>query len=380
MATKTVNTAQETNTPSVNPFIALTAKKSATITKALTTQFDKAVNKEVTLATDALAHFDAEVSETATSLYSLIIATNTGDSLSAASGAALAAQVQTMIESYYAGNKDALAPAVEASHLWVSLKTDGEVKTENLPNSIRLLVGRRSSQHARDNELDTKLTLSCDGKKGAKTIVIKESPLKAAPQKTQAQKVFDQITKLDALSIDELTRLFATDGRLSAAFSSLAEISTAKAEKMTQSAVAELVQRRDAASTKESELDDVLAAALEKKSQLVDDVADIEDRLAENETALTNERLALEKAVKAGTAAKKADTKEKHAETAAIAQERIDELLLVNSEIEAELGKARKALAKAQLAVEAADTQYTAQAQLCANIGQKLAKAEAVLH
>lgn len=348
-ATNKATNRQATKAAKPDPF-AMFKKQAEKANAKLTESFDNAVSKEVEIATNALAKFERTATDGTSDVYNLLIATNTADSLQAASGAKLAELVQSMIESYYKGNKEALQPVIEACGLWLQLKTDGTVKTANIPNNLRLLVGRRSTWYAQENELDIKLTLSTDGG----NLVIKESPVKAAPKKTQAQKVFEVLTKLDMLELDELSRLCATDGRLVDALSTIGAITNGKSVAVEVSRK-DLEARRNAASETEGRLDTELAQAMDVKADLADKVADLEDRLQANEDQLTKVRSELATA-----------PEDKKATTL------LAKLIKADGAITKELNKAREDLRKANDKVGSLDKAYSVQAKLCATLGQRL--------
>lgn len=332
-----------------DPF-AMFKKQSEKATASLTNAFDKAISKEVEIATSALAKFERTATDGTNDVYNLLIATNTADTLQAASGAKLAELIQSMIESYYKGSKDALQPVIEACGLWLQLKTDGTVKTANIPNNLRLLVGRRSTWHAQENELETKLTLSTDGG----NIVIKESPLKSSNKKTQAQKVFDALAKLDMMELDELSRLCATDARLIDALSTIGAITNGKSVAVEVSRK-DLEARRDAASETEDRLDTELAQAVSIKADLADKVADLEDRLQANEAQLSRAR----ETITTSPEDKKASIL-------------LAKLIKADGAITKELNQAREDLARANDKVSDLDKAYSMQAKLCATLGQRL--------
>ncbi|CAM0034950.1 hypothetical protein SIPHO059v1_p0092 [Vibrio phage 264E42.1] len=384
MATK--NTTTQTT---INPFLAVLAQETEKLEKKqsakITKQVTETVEQSKLLAEAACQSLKITLSDTATEFYGLMVASASTDGIAAASGAQLAESVVNMITAYYNGNKESLQPIVDASNMWITTKAKGECKTANLPNNLRLLVSRKSVEIAtgddEQNPLhDFKLTLSTEANEAkVKTVVIKEAPLKAKAKKSKAQKVFDTITKLDVLDADELISLIATDAALSAQFGTLASINDAKNEVATRESIAQLEARRNAAVTKEDDLQDTLDAATEKKCELVDLLDDKNDELAENEKLLTakrEEKLALEGKLKR---ARKEETKAQLADDLLIASEQLDDLLGDNEVITNEAHQLAIQLSAAQKSLNKADEAYNNQAHLVATLATNLEKSRAQL-
>lgn len=382
MATK--NTTTQTT---VNPFLAVLAQETQKLEQKQSAKITKQVNETVEqsklLAEAACSQLQITLSDTATEFYGLMVASASTDGIAAASGAQLAESVVNMITAYYNGHKDSLQPIIDASNMWITTKAKGECKTANLPNNLRLLVSRKSVDIATGEEEtpvhDYKLTLSTEGAKGEKVITIKEAPLKAKAKKTAAQKVFDVITKMDVLDADELIRLISTDAQLTAQFGTLAAISDAKSEEVTRETVSQLESRRNAAVTKEDDLQDALDAASDKKGELVDQLNDVRDQLAENETLLTAKReetLKLEGKLKR---ARKEETKTQISEDLLVANEQLNDLLADNAAITEDVNKLAGKVEAATKALNKADEAYNSQAYLVAEIGTQLETARTAL-
>lgn len=387
MTTSNKNT--QTNTTTVNPFLAVFAEQTAKLEeqqlKAVTKQINKTTTDNKMLAEAACQQLNIELSQEANDFYGLMIAATSTDGLAAASGAQLAEAVVNMTTAYYNGNKQALQPIVDASNIWIASKAKGECKTANLPNNLRLLVTRKSVEIATGEDEqsplhDFKLTLSTEAnEQKVKTVIIKEAPLKAKTKKSKAQKVFDTITKLDVLDADELISLIATDAALSAQFGTLASINEAKSEIVTRESIAQLEARRNAAVSKEDDLQDTLDAATEKKCELVDQLDEKRDELEENEKLLTakrEEKLSLEGKLKR---ARKEETKKQLADDLLIASEQLDDLLGDNEVITEEVNKLAKKLDDAQKALNKADEAWNNQAHLVTTLAVNLEKSRAQL-
>lgn len=373
------------NNTTVNPFLAALAAETAKLEKASTTKINNQVNKAVEqnaqLAEAACQTLNIELSESATEFYGLMVAAASTDGIAAASGAKLAESVQAMLTAYYAGNKEALAPVIDASNVWIATKAKGEVKTANIPNNLRLLVSRRSVLLAEELETDFKLLISAEGSKGEKAIVIKEAPLKPKATKTKAQKVFDAITKLDTMDRDELMRLVATDASLLSQLSTLTVMSESINQEVNKDTIAQLEARRNAAADLEDDLQDVLEEASEKKLAQADIVNDKQDALDDNEKLLTAKREEILKVETSLKRARKEETKAAKAEELIILNEQMEELLLTNSHLTDDLTAELKKLNKAQEALNTADETYNNQAHLVASIGKQLTEArETIAH
>lgn len=382
MATK--NTTTQTT---INPFLAVLAQETQKLEQKQSAKITKQVNETVEqsklLAEAACQSLQITLSDTATEFYGLMVASASTDGIAAASGAQLAESVVNMITAYYNGNKESLQPIIDASNMWITTKAKGECKTANLPNNLRLLVSRKSVDIATGEDEtpvhDYKLTLSTEGAKGEKVITIKEAPLKAKAKKTAAQKVFDTITKLDVLDADELIRLISTDAQLTSQFATLAAISDAKTDEVTRDTVHQLEARRNAAVTKEDDLQDALDAASEAKGQLVDELNDARDQLEENEDMLTHKReetLKLEGKLKR---ARKEETKAQVADDLLIANEQLQDLLEDNKLITEGVNKLAAKVETATKALNKADEAYNSQAHLVAQIGTQLESARTAL-
>ena len=387
-ATNTQATNETTQATTTNPFLAVFASETAKIEQAaqnsIKKQLDKVKANTKLLAEAACANLGVELSEGANDFYSLLVSSASTDSIAAASGAQLAESVITMLTAYYAGNKDAVAPIVDAANIWIASKAEGDCKTANLPNNLRLLVSRKSVEIAvgedeQNPAYDYKLILSTEGKKGEKRIVIKEDALKAAPKRTKAQKVFAAITGLETLDRDELIGLIATDAQLTSLFSTLSAVNQSKAEEVTRDTVAQLEARRNHACQIEDDLADKLEAATESKLQLADDLADKRDELAENETKLTakrEERLSVEAKLKR---ARKDEVKTQLAEDLEVIDGQMSDLLADNEAITKEVNELEAKLEKALKVLNNADNAYNSQAHLTAQIGSQLEKCRAQL-
>lgn len=377
------------NTTTVNPFLAVfaeqTAKLEAAQTASVTKQIEETTANNKLLAEAACQQLGFELSKEANDFYGLMIASASTDGIAAASGAQLAESVVNMVTAYYNGNKEALTPIVDASNIWIASKAKGECKTANLPNNLRLLVTRKSVEIATGDDAQNpvhnfKLTLSTEAnEQKVKSVTIKEAPLKAKAKKSAAQKVFDTITKLDVLDADELISLIATDAALSAQFGTLASINESKSEEVTRETIAQLEARRNAAVTKEDDLQDALDACTEKKCELVDQLDDKRDELEENEKALTykrEEKLKLETSLKR---ARKEERKAQLSEDLLITSEQLDDLLGDNAVITEEVNKLASKLEAAQKALNKADEAYNNQAHLVATLASNLEKSRAQL-
>ncbi|CAL9976010.1 hypothetical protein VPHK449_0012 [Vibrio phage K449] len=382
-----MTTSNKTTQTTINPFLAVLAQETEKLEKKqsakITKQVTETVEQSKLLAEAACQSLQITLSDTATEFYGLMVASASTDGIAAASGAQLAESVVNMITAYYNGNKESLQPIVDASNMWITTKAKGECKTANLPNNLRLLVSRKSVDIATGEDEtpvhDYKLTLSTEGAKGEKVITIKEAPLKAKAKKTAAQKVFDTITKLDVLDADELIRLISTDAQLTSQFATLAAISDAKTEEVTRDTVHQLEARRNAAVTKEDDLQDALDAASETKGQLVDELNDARDQLAENEDMLTYKReetLKLEGKLKR---ARKEETKAALAEDLEVANEQLQDLLEDNASITEGVNKLAAKVETATKALNKADEAYNSQAHLVAQIGTQLESARTAL-
>lgn len=385
----TSNKATSNTQATLNPFLAVFAEQTAKLEeqqlKAVTKQINKTTTDNKMLAEAACQQLNIELSQEANDFYGLMIAATSTDGLAAASGAQLAEAIVNMTTAYYNGNKAALQPVVDASNIWITSKAKGECKTANIPNNLRLLVSRKSVEIATGEDdknpvHDFKLTLSTEAnEQKVKVVSIKEAPLKTKAKKTKAQKVFDTITNLDVLDADELISLIATDAALSAQFGTLASINDAKNEVVTRETIAQLEARRNAAVTKEGDLQDTLDATTETKCELVDQLDEKRDELEENEKALTakrEEKLLLEGKLKR---ARKEETKKQLADDLLIASEQLDDLLGDNTVITEEVNKLAEKLETAQKSLNKADEAYNNQAHLVATLATNLEKSRAQL-
>lgn len=386
MSNTTKNTQAQTK---VNPFIAALAAQTEQLEQAQAEAMQKEVANTVSqsklLAEAACTSLKIDLSETATEFYGLMVASASTDGIAQASGAQLAESIVTMVTAYYAGDKEALQPIVDASNMWITTKAKGECKTANLPNNMRLLVSRKSVEIATGEDAnaplhDYKLTLSTKANdQKIKMVSIVEAPLKAKAKKTAAQKVFDTITKLDVLDADELIRLISTDAQLSAQFGTLAAINDTKSEEVTRDTIHQLEARRNAAVTKEDDLQDALDVASETKGALVDELNDKRDELTENETLLTAKREEMLKLEKSLKRARKQERKTALADDLLIANEQLQDLLQDNAAITEEVNNLAGKVEKATKALNEADESYNSQAHLVAQIGTQLETARTSL-
>lgn len=382
-------TTSKTTTQKVNPFLAVFAQETAKIEQAQAKTIEKQITKTTEenklLAEAACQQLGFDLSAEANEFYGLMIASASTDSIAAASGAQLAESVVNMVSAYYNGNKQALQPIVDASNIWIASKASGECKTANLPNNLRLLVSRKSAEIATGDDdqnpvHEFKLTLSTAADENkVKSVVIKEAPLKAKTKKSAAQKVFDAITKLDVMDADELISLIATDAALSAQFGTLASINEAKQTEVTRETIAQLEARRNAAVTKEDDLQDALDAATETKCELVDQLQDLQDELATNEQALTakrEEKLQIEGKLKR---ARKEESKAQYSEDLLVVSEQLDDLLGDNETLTKEVNALVSKVETAQKKLNKADEAYNSQAHLVSQLANTLEKSRAQL-
>lgn len=373
-------TAKTTNTKE-NKFLAMFAQESSRIEKEMAQAFQSSQNEAKQLTEAACDAIGVQLSEQASSIYSCMLSASAGDDIAAATGKQLAESIQSLIEAYYSGNKEAMAPVTEACEVWIKVKHEGEAKTANIPNNLRLLVGRRSQAWAQPEEGQTmhdfKLVLSVDKK--SKAVVIKEAKLNAPTGKTKAQKVFDAMTKLDALDNDELLRLIATNADLLARFASLGTLQAVKTEAVTKDTVSQLEARRNAAVQREDELQDALDVASESKLSLCDKIADIEDEITDIEAALTLKGSEVTKLETSLKRCKKPETVAAKTEELDITRAALATLLEKCEEKEGEKAKLVAQLDKAVKSLDDADAAYNNQAYLVAAIGKEIEDCRAAL-
>lgn len=380
----TTNNTPATDTK-VNPFLAVFAKEEAKIEAEFNKSFTASVEKSKQLTDAACQSMNITLSDAASDIYGLLLSANASDSIAAASGKQLADAVDVMITAYFKGNKEALQPVVDASNVWVKTKCKGEVKTANIPNNLRLLVSRHSQSMAEGDEeneglANYKLTISVEGKKNEKAILIKEGPLKAPAKKTAAQKVFESITKMDSLDRDELLALVATDAAMLAQFATLSALEAVKKDAVTKDHVADLENRRNAAAKLEDDLNEELEEKSEAKLALTDKVLDMKDKLAEVETKLTEQRVTLEGLEKGKSRLRKAEKIAEREEEISIATAIMQELLAESEELEGNIRKEAAQLIKAEKALDAADEAYNNQAYLVSTLGKQVQEARAQIH
>lgn len=376
MTTKTTNS----NTAS-NKFLAMFAKESARIESEMAQAFESSQNEAKQLTEAACDAIGVQLSEQASSIYSCMLSATAGDDIASATGKKLADSIQTLIEAYYAGDKEAMSPVTEACEVWIKVKHEGAAKTANIPNNMRLLVGRRSQAWAQPEDGQTmhdyKLVLSVDKK--SKSVVIKEAKLGTGNGKTKAQKVFDAMTKLDVMDKDELIRLVATDAALLAQFASLGTLQAVKSEAVTKDTISQLEARRNAAVNTEDDLQDKLDAASEAKLALCDKIADIEDEITDIEAALTMKSADIKKLEASVKRCKKPETKAAKTEELEIARAALATMLEKCEEKEGEKETLAAQLNKAVKALDDADAAYNNQAYLVASIGKEIENARAVM-
>lgn len=376
MNTKTTNS----NTAS-NKFLAIFAKESARIEEEMAQAFESSQAEAKQLTEAACDAIGVQLSDQASSIYSCMLSASAGDDIATTTGKQLAESIQTLIEAYYAGNKEAMAPVTEACEVWIKVKHEGVAKSANIPNNMRLLVSRRSQAWAQPEEGQTmhdyKLVLSVDKK--SKAVVIKENVLGTTTGKTKAQKVFDALTKLDVLDRDELLSLVATDADLLAQFASLGTLQAVKSESVTKDTIHQLEARRSAAVNREDDLQDVLDQASEAKLALCDQIADIEDELTGIEANLTikgDEVKKLEASIKR---CKKPETKAAKTEELEITRAALANMLEQCEDKESEKAALVAKMGKAVKTLDDADTAYNNQAYLVASIGKEIENARSVL-
>lgn len=376
MTTKTTNS----NTAS-NKFLAMFAKESARIESEMAQAFESSQNEAKQLTEAACDAIGVQLSEQASSIYSCMLSATAGDDIASATGKKLADSIQTLIEAYYAGDKEAMSPVTEACEVWIKVKHEGAAKTANIPNNMRLLVGRRSQAWAQPEDgqamHDYKLVLSVDKK--SKSVVIKEAKLGTGNGKTKAQKVFDAMTKLDVMDKDELIRLVATDAALLAQFASLGTLQAVKSEAVTKDTINQLEARRNAAVNTEDDLQDKLDVASEAKLALCDKIADIEDEITDIEAALTMKSADIKKLEASVKRCKKPETKAAKTEELEIARAALSIMLEKCEDKESEKETLAAQLNKAVKALDDADAAYNNQAYLVASIGKEIENARAVM-
>lgn len=384
MTTKTTNS----NVPA-NKFLAMFAKESARIESEMAQAFESSQNEAKQLTEAACDAIGVQLSEQASSIYSCMLSATAGDDIASATGKKLADSIQTLIEAYYAGDKEAMSPVTEACEVWIKVKHEGAAKTANIPNNMRLLVGRRSQAWAQPEDgqamlesdgqamHDYKLVLSVDKK--SKSVVIKEAKLGTGNGKTKAQKVFDAMTKLDVMDKDELIRLVATDAALLAQFASLGTLQAVKSEAVTKDTISQLEARRNAAVNTEDDLQDKLDVASEAKLALCDKIADVEDEITDIEAALTMKSADIKKLEASVKRCKKPETKAAKTEELEIARAALSTMLEKCEDKESEKETLAAQLNKAVKALDDADAAYNNQAYLVASIGKEIENARAVM-
>lgn len=363
-----------------NKYLAIFAEQTASLEAAqqssMTQTLNSSIDEYTQLAEAACQTLAIDITPEAQRCYGLLVASASTDSVSAMSGAELAATIITLVTAYYNGNKEALQPAVDAASLWIAAKHDNEVKTANLPNNLRLLVDRKSKEYAIDNELENKLILSVvDG-----LVSIKEKAVKPVKLKSKAQKVFETVTGLDAIDRDELVQLMATDGQLMQLFAAVLapQLQTApKQEKPSKEAVDQLKARLEAAVIKEDRLMDESDHAEQDRNDAISKLEKAREDLAEQERQLTNQRQVLEAAAIKAKHARKPKSIEAAEDQSAVEQEKMEELLEDNVSLTNTVNSLAK---KAEAAIKAhvvAEDAYNAQAALVAQLSKQ---SNAVMH
>lgn len=376
MTTKTTNS----NVPA-NKFLAIFAKESERIENEMAQAFESSQNEAKQLTEAACDAIGVQLSEQASSIYSCMLSATAGDDIAASTGKKLAESIQTLIEAYYAGNKESMQPVIDACNVWIKVKHEGKTNTSNIPNNMRLLVSRRSQAWAQPEDGQTmhdyKLVLTVDKK--SKAVTVKETKLVSSNGKTKAQKVFDAMTKLDVMDKDELIRLVATDAALLAQFASLGTLQAVKSEAVTKDTISQLEARRNAAVNTEDDLQDKLDAASEAKLALCDKIADIEDEITDIEASLTAKSADIKKLEASVKRCKKPETKAAKTEELEIARAALSTMLEKCEDKENEKETLAAQLNKAVKALDDADAAYNNQAYLVASIGKEIENARAVM-
>lgn len=385
-STTAKTTAANNTTPATekkNRFLAMFQEEDKRIETEIADTFASAMEESKQLTEATCEALGIKLSDKASDIYGYMLSANASEGLQATSGAQLAEAIQSLIEAYYNGDKAAMQPVVDACSVWIATKHEGDVKTANIPNNMRLLVSRRSQAWAKPEEgqqmADYKLVISVEGNKGAKTVVIKETKLGAGNGKSKAQKVFNAVTKLDALDRDELLRLIATNADLLSQFASLSALQSVKQEEVTKDTVSQLEVRRNAAAEREDELQHELDEISEVKLGLCDQIADIEDRLQELELQSTATSGDIKKAEASVKRCKKEETKAAKQAEVELLQ---GKLAVILEEIEAQEEDKAKLVQKREKAMkslDAADAAYNNQAHLCSVIGKELETARTAL-
>lgn len=335
------NTTTATTT-TANPFAAFAkaqAKAESTFTKAANTLVSNAEK----VVTDSFTAFDLNPTENTTDLYSLLVSIEAGDNLAKASGEQLGNLIQSMIESYHAGDRAAVQPIIEASFAWINLKTDGTVKTANVPNKLRMAVKNRGAKVAEATGSDYRLTLST-GKddNGIDCVVVKQSEYQPKENADLANKALKALIKLieteGAHGLDKLAVLTAGNAQVLEGLKLVTGLEAAPKSNLDE--------RLAAAQAAEDKLSDKIESLATKKAGLVDKINELEDELEANEKALTAEREKLEaKPTKAG-------------------QKRLEALLRDNEAIAEKMQPLKVELEKQQSMIAGLDKTYVAQVGL----------------
>ncbi|WHM52695.1 hypothetical protein vBVpaS1601_90 [Vibrio phage vB_VpaS_1601] len=358
-----------------NKYLSIFAEQTKAIEAEQTASLSSTINQSITnytqLAEAASQALSLDITPEAHRLYGLLTSTAATDSVSSLSGAELASTVISLITAYFNGNKEALQPVVDATCMWIASKHNNEVKTANIPNNLRLLVSRKSSAYAQENDIDTKLILSVEDK----NIIIKEAPLKPKKLTSKAQKVFTAITGLDHSSRDELVQLISTDAQLMSMFATaIVPISSTTATKQSpnQEAKQQLKARLEAAVNKEDKLMDEYDFAKEEEEALLEKLIVAKEALEENEKLLTNQRKLTEGAAIKAKRARKPESVEAANDELEVAQNRMEELLTANTELTSEVNALAKKVEKAMKSVASADEAYNAQANYVAQLSKQV--------
>lgn len=341
------------------------------------------ITEATQLASAAAQALNLSITEEANRFYGLMIASSSTERVSAASGAELAQAVVSLVCEYYSGNKEALQPVVDACNMWIASKYQGDAKTANIPNNLRLLVSRKSEAYAQDNGLNIKLTLSAEGVKGAKAITIKEASLKAKPRSSKAKRLFNTIAGLDASDCDELIQTIAADGELLNKFSALLALIPNQQQikpSYTRESVAQLEARVKAAAAKEDKLQDEMDDLEAAKDKLIAKLASMREELEENEKALTAKRQEKEAVSISLKRARKDDRKAELSDELEIIASQLEELLEINTQITEEVNQLAKDTSKAIDAFKASEDAWDQQAALTASLGKQISQARAQMH
>lgn len=362
-----------------NKYLAMFSEQSqllkSTQREAQLASINTTITEATQLAQAASQALNLSITEEAQRFYGLLLASSSTDEVSAASGAELAETVVKLVSDYYAGDIEALQPVVDATNMWIAANHEGVAKTANIPNNLRLLVSRKSQAYAEENELRNKLTLSVEGEKGSKKVIIKEAPLKPTKKATAAQKVFASITKLDTMEIDELIQVIAADGKLANLFASLAPVANTNVKAApNKEAAAQIQARIDAAVNKEDRLMDELDFASEAKLKIVDDLNEKREELEENEKLLTAKRIETEQIAIKLKRARKDEVKTALADDLEVAQTQLGGLLEINHEITSEVNRLAKEAEKAIATLNSAEEAYNVQADHVASLTKQLSQ------